>query len=399
MTHTLTQHRGHFTGISRVVVSIVRELLRDSPLPLRFCHYWADPAPRLIEATRAAVEERLRKEPAYPAIDLHEAARTPSAAFAPGDVLFMPDLCTVPGFCETLRRLRWDGGVRLVPVVHDFICCKHPHFFAPNGVPHIWPWSLCQLETAELILANSECTRRDAYWFAARSGLTPPPVEVIRLGDQDLAHRPPPRLDGVAGLTAADPFVLLVSTIEVRKNHQLAYHVWRRLVGAHGPGRVPRLVLVGAVGWQTRDLIDQLRTDPLTRDHVVRLHDVDDARLAWLYRHCLFTLYPSLYEGWGLPVAESLAFGRYCIASSSASIPEIGGPLVDYHDPLDVAGCQRLVERAVFDAAFRAERERRVRAEYRTTSWLDCTRQALAAIGRHLGAFPAPWARQARKSA
>jgi glycosyltransferase involved in cell wall biosynthesis len=175
----------------------------------------------------------------------------------------------------------------------------------------------------------------------------------------------------------------------VRKNHQLSYHVWRRLVEKHGRERVPRLALVGRPGWLTGDLLTQMRSDPLTRDHILLLHDVRDAELAWLYRHCLFTLYPSLYEGWGLPVAESLAAGKYCIASNSSSIPEIAGSLIDYHDPHDSAGCLSLVERALFDGTFLRKREEQIRAGYRITSWRACAAQVLDRIRRHTGLPPA----------
>ena len=117
----------------------------------------------------------------------------------------------------------------------------------------------------------------------------------------------------------------------------------------------------------------------------MHLPKVNDRELRWLYRRCLFTLYPSHYEGWGLPVAESLIYGKHCICSNASSLPEVGGGLVDYHDPLDALGCQALIERTLFEPGWLSEREARIRREYRTTSWKDSHRQTMQILDRRLG--------------
>jgi glycosyltransferase involved in cell wall biosynthesis len=274
----------------------------------------------------------------------------------------------------------------LAAVVYDLIACKMPQLFVDTAVlPLFRKWARNLLGAADLVCTISEHSRRDIYSFAQECDLPPPPVEVFRLGDGSLADATPVEFDQVAGLTRADRFALMVCTLEVRKNHLLAYQAWRRLLETRGPAGLPRLVLAGSPGWLTGDLLAQLRHDPLTRQHVLLVHGAGDAELAWLYRHCLFTLYPSHYEGWGLPVAESLAFGKLCIASDSSSIPEVGGDLVDYHDPLDGPGLVRLLERAVFDDAYRAARERQVRACYRKTTWEGSARMLLALLEKHFG--------------
>src|SRR5262249_3341185 len=102
----------------------------------------------------------------------------------------------------------------------------------------------------------------------------------------------------------------------------------------------------------------------------------------WLYGRCLLSVYPSHYEGWGLPVAEALAHGKYCVASATSSLPEVGGGLADYADPLDLPAWQGLLERALFDPAFLAAREARGRAGFRPTAWADGARQILLALRR-----------------
>jgi glycosyltransferase involved in cell wall biosynthesis len=180
-----------------------------------------------------------------------------------------------------------------------------------------------------------------------------------------------------------EAFVLCVGTLEVRKNHQLLYHLWHRLVELSGD-RVPPLVLAGRPNWGTAELLGQIAADPVVRGRLILLATPTDAELLWLYRHCLFTLFPSYYEGWGLPVAESLAHGKYCICSRAASLPEIAGELIDYHDPFDLVGCQQLVERALFEPGFLPTRQGRVRDGFRTTTWEQCGEQVRNALERQL---------------
>jgi hypothetical protein len=89
-------------------------------------------------------------------------------------------------------------------------------------------------------------------------------------------------------------------------------------------------------------------------------------------------------------VAESLARGKYCVASGTSSLPEIGGDLVDYHDPFDVPGALALIERAIYEPGWREAREHAIRAGFRTQSWRQCREEIEAALEPLFGAAPAP---------
>ncbi len=123
----------------------------------------------------------------------------------------------------------------------------------------------------------------------------------------------------------ADGFVLSVGTIDGRKNQAALCRLWPRLRAAL-PGRAPQLVLVGRddVGLDT--LSDEVAALMEAGDILV-LQGVADAELAGLYDACLFTAFPSLSEGYGLPVAESLAHGKLCVASDLAVIRDHAGDL------------------------------------------------------------------------
>jgi glycosyltransferase involved in cell wall biosynthesis len=170
--------------------------------------------------------------------------------------------------------------------------------------------------------------------------------------------------------------------VERRKNHEVLYRAWARM---RDRGIVPyRLVFVGMPGWGVNELRNDIRLDPRVKDDIVMLDRVDDAALAWLYRHAAFTVFPSLYEGWGLPVVESLGWGKFCIASSAASLPEAGGDLVEYIDPWDLP---RWVDRLAYFMQHPGEvkaRSERIAREYRTMPWRETCEQI------HRVAVPAP---------
>lgn len=270
--------------------------------------------------------------------------------------------------------------MRYVPIVYDVIPLLLPHLFEPWLPVRFEQWFVETVRAADAVVTISENSRRDVLRLARERSIGAPPVTVVRLGDDLPAHEAV-RPTALAGCAAEVPFVLMVGTVEPRKNHALAYHVWRRLIERHG-ARAPRLVIAGGEGWLTGDLRQHIARDPLTRDRVVWLNRVSGAELAWLYRNCLFAVYPSWYEGWGLPVAECLAHGKYCIASDRSSLPEVGGDLVGYHDPLDAVHMLRLVEEAAFDPELRTAREVEVRSRYVTTMWAQTADRLFAELAR-----------------
>jgi glycosyltransferase involved in cell wall biosynthesis len=139
-----------------------------------------------------------------------------------------------------------------------------------------------------------------------------------RFADPDAPGQRPTSLDGIA----AGGFWLNVGTIEPRKNqHRLAEAYARYRLSSPDP--LP-LVLAGGKGWLMEDFQAHLLALGIT-EHVLLTGYVSDDELIWLYRNCYANLYPSLFEGFGLPVLEGMQFGAPTIASDNTSIPEVAG--------------------------------------------------------------------------
>ena len=109
-----------------------------------------------------------------------------------------------------------------------------------------------------------------------------------------------------------------------------------------------------------------------------------DAELAALYDGCLFTLFPSFYEGWGLPVTESLGFGKPCVIANRTSLPEAGGNLVRSFDPDNLHDAYAVIRDVVEDPVGLARWEEQVRREFEPVPWSATVNALLAGLGQPL---------------
>jgi hypothetical protein len=112
---------------------------------------------------------------------------------------------------------------------------------------------------------------------------------------------------------------------------------------------------------------------------VILLQDVSDGHLQLMYARSLFTLCPSLYEGWGLPVGESLAAGKICVCSDRASVPEVAGEFGVYLDLDSPARSLETVRGLIADDAGRRRLEQKIRRGYKPITWRSVAEKVIAA--------------------
>jgi glycosyltransferase involved in cell wall biosynthesis len=173
----------------------------------------------------------------------------------------------------------------------------------------------------------------------------------------------------------APGFVLAAGTLEPRKNLPRLVEAYRRLPDALRTAHP--LVVVGALGWETGPTLRAL--DSLN-GQAIRLGYVSDEELAELYRRCSVFCYPSLGEGFGLPVLEAMATGAAVLTSGLSSLPEVGGDAVAYANPHDVDSIASELERLLGDDATRAELGRRASARASEFSWERFADSVLATL-------------------
>jgi glycosyltransferase involved in cell wall biosynthesis len=155
------------------------------------------------------------------------------------------------------------------------------------------------------------------------------------------------RRPGALGDIAPGAFWLNVGTIEPRKNQWRLAEAYAAYLG-RGGAPMP-LVLAGGKGWLMEGFQARLVELGIARQ-VVMTGYVDDDELAWLYGNCFANLYPSLFEGFGLPVLEGMQFGAATLASNASSLPEVAGDAAILLDPTDVEAWTRAMLSLAADA-------------------------------------------------
>ena len=172
-------------------------------------------------------------------------------------------------------------------------------------------------------------------------------------------------------------YILFVSTIEGRKNHLVAFRAFEKLLNERND--VPYLVCVGRLGWRAEEFLFACQDSDFLHGKIKLLSDISDNELVALYANCLFTIYPSFYEGWGLPVGESLGLGKVCITSNLTSLPEVGGDFAHYVDPLQPAQLAEAISYYLDNPAALDEAEVRIKSQYRGVEWTDVASRVVEA--------------------
>lgn len=300
---------------------------------------------------------------------------------APGDILVSLGAPAASSrYVASIAAAKRKFGLKFAVMIHDIIPVTHSNFFPSDIVWHFQRRLKRLVACSDLIFTPSKSSCEELRFFAGQQGWTLPPIEVIRLGATFNAQLTKAALPPVS---LPERFVLCVGTIEVRKNHRLLVRIWKRLAQRHGAAAIPSLVFVGRMGWLIDNLKAELEESRFLDGKIVLITRMSDAQLAQTYQRCLFTVFPSLHEGWGLPVAESLAHGKFCVASSRASLPEVGGSFVDYFDPDDEQDALEKIERALFDEEYLRLRTAHIKAEYTAPTWSQAAQTLLVRLAGH----------------
>lgn len=307
----------------------------------------------------------------------------PSLPVSGGDIVFAVGSTGLPSSVIDDLQAR---GARIVRLLYDMIPALKPQWVKPRDTTIFTAWARDVMRHSDLLLAISRFTASEARRFCRGNGLVAPPITPIRLADVIdqalLADSPAPPT-----FMPERPFFLCVCTLDIRKNHRLLYDTWTKLQAEY-PEDCPDLILIGTEHYFMSDFIREIEHDPVVGPRLRWLKNVSDEDLGWYYRNCLATIYPSKYEGWGLPVAESLANGKVCLSSNASSMPEISDlPL--FFSPWSRDELADLVCKVWRDEAARQALETRIRQDFKPTTWVDTASEIMNALEREMTPPPA----------
>lgn len=226
---------------------------------------------------------------------------------------------------------------------------------------------------ADWVVAISQASR--AHYLQLFPHFPPERIRVIypcsRFADANRAGVRPKALSGLA----EGGFWLSVGTIEPRKNQRRLAEAYARY-RAQGGAAMP-LVFAGGKGWLMDDFQSHLQTLGIA-ESVLMTGYVSDDELIWLYRNCYANLYPSLFEGFGLPVLEGMQFGAVTVCSNTTSLPEVAGDAAWLIDPEDTAQWAAAMLRLAASPAERATLRSGAKRQAAGFNWQASATQLLA---------------------
>jgi glycosyltransferase involved in cell wall biosynthesis len=305
---------------------------------------------------------------------------------APGDVMLVfGSPWFHPDYDGIVRTHKAQYGLRFAMLVYDLIPLRRPEWCDASLVRLFRDWLNPMLPLCDRIFTISKATARDVENYLAETGVRQTlPILPLPLGTgfttSQVGTGPAvPQPDG-GRLPAAGSYALIVSTIEARKNHLLLFRVWRRMLEEMPRDQVPSLVFAGRVGWLVDDLMRQISNTNNLDGKLILVENPTDAELVQLYKGCLFTLCPSFYEGWGLPVTESLALGKPCLISNLTSLPEAGGTLARSFDPDNLHDAYAAIRGVIDDRPGLAAWEAQVKREFKPVPWSATVDALLAGL-------------------
>jgi glycosyltransferase involved in cell wall biosynthesis len=251
-----------------------------------------------------------------------------------------------------------------VLTVHDLIFRHLPAHHKPLNRWYLNLTLPLYCRRASHIISVSDHTKRD---LVAAYGLDSSKITIVH--EAASPHFCPQSPQTIASVCSRyglpERYLLFVSTLEPRKNLGRLLSAFESV---HAEGLADGLVIVGQRGWLYDDFFAQLEESP-ARDRVILPGYVDDRDLPALYAGARAFVFPSVYEGFGLPVLEAMACGVPVAASDASSLPEIGGDAAVYFDPLDVQAMSDALFRLLRDSELWDEMRNRGLARAASFSW------------------------------
>ena len=241
------------------------------------------------------------------------------------------------------------AGIPGVVTIHDLIFLRHPEYY------HWWDVEIYRrkfkstLKEASRIIAISECTKRDILYYG---DFLEDKIDVIYQGCSNRFRKSVSEADKnrvKAKYNLSDNFILNVGSIEARKNVLLAVKALGCLLDSF------RMVIVGKHTKYTDEVIAYVKKNGL-EDRVQILHGIPDDDLPVIYHLAKVFVYPSRYEGFGIPIIEAIQTGLPVVACTGSCLEEAGGPDCLYVSPDDVEGMANAIKQAIAEKDVRVPR-------------------------------------------
>lgn len=364
------------TGIQRVTREVILHLLKDGNQEIILLHYNArQDAYHVIDNRRFAAYYREHRGVKNRMITRRRQAL---GDMGQGDIFF--DLDAV-WMCRMRRSyllpVLKKQGVRIVAHIYDIISVTHPQYCLERGVYQFMDYLGAHLQYADQLIVNARATTEELQRLAHRLDIPLPPCYVAPLGADFRQRLQSPReqvSEHVRQAADSAPYILMVGTLEPRKNHRLllqAYDEGLKRAGYH-------IILAGYVGWHMEEFMEELHAHPDYNKGIYHFENLEDGGIDYLYQHARFLAFCSYAEGFGLPLLEAVQRGTPVIAADIPVSREVAGEYCDFFRQDDAADLCRLV--MAYEDEERYRRRKESLRECRPMGWAQCCETMLKGI-------------------
>ena len=287
-----------------------------------------------------------------------------------------PDICLFPA---NIIPVGYRG--RAVVTVHDLAVYLMPELF-PDRLIKLDQWLLVprSLKRADRIIAVSENTKQDIIKLFK---VAPEKIQVVYEGAEDNYELIIKNYE-LNKAKINDKYFLYLGTIEPRKNLVRLIGAFKKLKLTEPAAKGVKLILAGKNGWKNQEVfmaLAQVNTE-LQEEAVDYLGYITAEKKTELLSHALAFVFLSLYEGFGLPVAESMAVGAPVVVAANSSLLEVGGQAVCYVDPLSEDQIFTALRKILIDEGFRQELIVKGKQKSQEFTWDKCARQTLEILNQ-----------------
>ena len=283
-----------------------------------------------------------------------------------------PNVVLYPSFTFSPKL---SQHTKSVYILYDLSFLEHHEYTTDSNYFNCYQNVFYASLYADIILAISEYSKQ--VFLRYFPYVRPEKIRVIRCGYRKVFSQPDKETAlSEIGLKSSDKFWLSVGTVEPRKNMVSLIEAYSMVSKDH---ETAPLLIAGGKGWLNHEIYDKVKQ--LGLENKVRfLGYVTDDQMNALYHRCIAMVYPSFYEGFGLPILEAMAAGAPVICSNTTSMPEVGGDAVQYIDPYSVNSIAEAMKKVEKDKKLRGKMSTAGKKRVRDFEWSQCVRDVYEAV-------------------
>lgn len=264
--------------------------------------------------------------------------------------------------------------------IMDLAFFHFPEYFTQKDLAQLKSWTNYSVKKAKAVITISDSTKNDIIKLY---DVPDKKIHVVYLGIKNAVTLTPhiyPMQELQTKYGISKDFILFVGTLQPRKNIQRLIQAFAELLKQKKYQDSPlQLVIVGKKGWQYDEILAAPKKLGI-EDRVKFLDFVPDEELVMLYKNALCFAWPSLYEGFGLPILEAMKLGCPVITSNVSSMPEAGGDASLYVDPEDTEDIAEKLDKVLSDPKLRSEMIEKGKKQVQKFSWEKTAKETLAVL-------------------